>query len=287
MIRRLLFIALVVGIGYYYRADIKIWMNELTGSLDDISLTDVGTIAGKLSFGVSAPEPLEVFKVVNRSELTAAGVITQTNNARATSGLPPLTRNALLTKAAEAKVEDMFALQYFEHMSPSGTNAAGLAKNAGYSYIIVGENLATGNFEDDADVVAAWMASPGHRANILNSRYTEIGVAVGRGTFEGRSVWMAVQEFGLPASACPAPSELLAGEIDQHKAALDDLIILVNEAKERLDEEKNKRSAEYTRKTNEYNELVDQYNALLAQTKEKVSTYNEQVTRYNDCADGE
>jgi uncharacterized protein YkwD len=287
MIRRLLFIALVVGIGYYYRADIKLWMSELTGSLDDISLTDVGTIASKLSFGVSAPEPLEVFKVVNRSELTAAGVIAQTNAARSLSSLPPLTRNNRLTQAAEAKVEDMFTLQYFEHKSPSGIDAAGLAKNAGYSYIIVGENLATGNFEDDADVVAAWMASPGHRANILNNRYTEIGVAVGRGTFEGRNVWMAVQEFGLPASACPAPSELLSGEINQQKVALDDLLVLVERAKDELDAEKNKRSAEYARKTQEYNELVDQYNELLAKTKEKIATYNTQVTRYNDCAAGE
>ena len=62
-----------------------------------------------------------------------------------------------------------------------------------------------GNFKNDQDLVSAWLNSPGHRANILNTRFTEIGTAVLKGFYEGREVWMAVQEFGLPLSSCPNP----------------------------------------------------------------------------------
>ena len=50
------------------------------------------------------------------------------------------------------------------------------------------------------------MASPGHRANILNSRFIDIGVAVKEGEYQGKETWLAVQEFGEPLSDCPSPS---------------------------------------------------------------------------------
>src|SRR6185369_15716694 len=119
------------------------------------------------------------------------------------SGLPALKENALLDKAAKKKLDDMFAQQYFEHINPQGKGPSDLAKSVGYDYIAIGENLALGNFKNDAELVQAWMDSPGHRANILNKQYTEIGVAVGQGTYEGKKTWLAVQEFGRPTSSCP------------------------------------------------------------------------------------
>jgi uncharacterized protein YkwD len=52
-----------------------------------------------------------------------------------------------------------------------------LAKKVNYEYVVVGENLAEGDFTSDADLVKGWMDSPGHRANILNTKYEEIGIA--------------------------------------------------------------------------------------------------------------
>ena len=53
------------------------------------------------------------------------------------------------------------------------------------------------------------MNSPGHRANILNGKFTQIGVAVGRGTFEDHEVWIGVQVFARPLSDCPQPNAAL------------------------------------------------------------------------------
>jgi uncharacterized protein YkwD len=92
----------------------------------------------------------------------------------------------------------MFENQYFAHESPTGEKVSDLAKKFGYDFLLIGENLAMGNFSSDEDLVLAWMESPGHRENILNEKYQEIGVAVKKGIFEGKEVWIAVQHFGLP-----------------------------------------------------------------------------------------
>src|SRR5262249_8345343 len=114
--------------------------------------------------------------------LTQAGVIKWTNIQRQENGaLPALTVNAKLNESAQLKLKDMFAKQYFEHVSPSGVGPDGLANEVGYAYASIGENLALGNFADDRALVQAWMDSPGHRANILGKSYREIGVAVGKG----------------------------------------------------------------------------------------------------------
>ena len=96
---------------------------------------------------------------------------------------------------------------------------------------------------------------------------------------------MAVQEFGLPGSACPSPSAQLQGEIAQHQTALDQLAELITAAKQELDEHRGSKE-QYNQKAAEYNQLVEQYNALLAQTKAKINEYNAQVAAYNSCASG-
>ena len=65
-----------------------------------------------------------------------------------------------------------------------------------YPYLAAGENLALGDFKNANELVAAWMASPGHRANILNGVYRDIGVATGFDAFEGRKTIIVVQIFG-------------------------------------------------------------------------------------------
>src|SRR3989344_2386836 len=149
---------------------------------------------------IAAPPPLKAQKEAPTAEiiLTADGVLSWTNKEREKAGLPDLAPNQKLTASALAKVRDMFKNQYFAHESPAGKGAGDLAEAEGYDFILIGENLALGNFEGDKALVEAWIASPVHRANILGSRYKEIGIAVGRGMFGGRETWLAVQHFALP-----------------------------------------------------------------------------------------
>ena len=130
-------------------------------------------------------------------------IISETNLQRQENGdLPALKENTDLDETASAKAADIFKNQYFEHVSPSGVDPGKLVESYGYDYIVEGENLILGNFSSEKEVVADWMASPGHRANILNNRYTEIGVAIVKGTYKGEESWVGVQEFGLPLSTC-------------------------------------------------------------------------------------
>ena len=102
----------------------------------------------------------------------------------------------------------MFEKEYFEHKSPSGIGASDIAHDVGYEFILVGENIALGNFDGDEALVQAWMDSPGHRANILNKRYTEIGIAAEKGLYQGKMMWLAVQIFARPMSLCQNPNQL-------------------------------------------------------------------------------
>jgi hypothetical protein len=150
------------------------------------------------------------------STITTNRIIQLTNNQREKAGLPDLTVNAKLTAAAQLKGEDMLAHQYFEHISPTGVTPWFWMAKEGYTYQVAGENLAI-DFTQAEDVVSAWMASPSHRANILRTDYTETGVAVVTGEFEGHTSTIVVHEFGKPANAAsaatvtsPSPTPMIA-----------------------------------------------------------------------------
>lgn len=220
------------------------------------------------------------------SRLSVKGAIAETNRHRAEADLPPLTENTLLDIAAQKKVDDMFERQYFEHESPTGEGAGDLVEEAGYEYIVVGENLALGNYKDDTVLLRAWMDSPGHRENILKSSYTEIGIAVARGKFEGRDTWLAVQHFGKPISECPAINSRLKSQIDSNNLKIDNLKNDLENRKQELEDKptNHEESEEYNKKVDEYNNLVSEYNNLIQQTKEIVADYNTQVQEFNNCA---
>ena len=236
---------------------------------------------------VNAPGPLKVIHDVvlgeNQSVLTQIGVINQTNNERKAQGLLPLRENLKLDASAEAKVNDMFAKQYFEHVSPSGVGVDKLAENAGYAYIVVGENLAMGNFRDNQALMTAWMNSPGHRANILNPRFTEIGVSVKRGMFDGREVWLGVQEFGKPLSSCPSVDPFIKQSIESSKQQTETLQVSLNPLRQEIDSMQPKYGNEYNTKVDEYNSLIPSYNQLVEATRVLVDNYNTQVRLFNEC----
>jgi uncharacterized protein YkwD len=101
-------------------------------------------------------------------------VVISTNNQRALAGCPPLQADPRITAAAQAHSDDMANRNYFSHTTPEGITFDARIKAAGYPSP-GGENIAKGQ-ATARDVMAAWMNSDGHRANILNCKFTAIGV---------------------------------------------------------------------------------------------------------------
>ncbi|MBI2589589.1 hypothetical protein HYW32_00950 [Candidatus Berkelbacteria bacterium] len=126
-------------------------------------------------------------------------ILTKTNTERLLTGLPDLKWNSNLQAAAQAKARDMFSGQYFEHISPVGVTPWSFIEASHYQYQMAGENLAAG-FLDQKQVVPAWMESDTHRANILSADFQDIGVAVVKGTLEGKETVLVVQMFGTSAT---------------------------------------------------------------------------------------
>lgn len=106
-----------------------------------------------------------------------SGLVTETNSERSAGGLGALATNSKLNQAAQAKANDMAARNYWSHNTPEGNPPWVFFANAGYDYKAAGENLAYGFDNNDATIVA-WMNSPGHRANIMNGEFTEVGFGI-------------------------------------------------------------------------------------------------------------
>ena len=102
-------------------------------------------------------------------------VIRLVNEIRIENGLRPLTYDWELSRVARYKSQDMKDNKYFSHTSPVYGSPFQMMKSFGISYRSAGENIAKGYATPEA-VVEGWMNSPGHRANILNSSFTHIGV---------------------------------------------------------------------------------------------------------------
>ena len=130
----------------------------------------------------------------------ANALVDETNQNRVADHLPSLQVSPLLQAAAQEKANDMATKGYFAHTSPQGLTPWYWFENVGYSFSYAGENLAV-NFSDSQDVTTAWMNSPEHRANILSSNFTQIGIATAQGVYEGQSTTFVVEEFGTPAAA--------------------------------------------------------------------------------------
>jgi uncharacterized YkwD family protein len=102
-------------------------------------------------------------------------VVNLVNEQRAANGLKPLTLNTKLSNVARLKSQDMHDNNYFSHTSPTYGSPFDMMKSFGISYRAAGENIAMGYATPEA-VMNGWMNSPGHRANILNPSFTQIGV---------------------------------------------------------------------------------------------------------------
>lgn len=129
------------------------------------------------------------------SDITAEKVFELTDESRDQTGEGPLILNSKLVRAANKKADDMITNNYFSHTSPEGVTPWKWIDAESYDYNYAGENLAM-DFQSAEKMEDAWMASPTHRANILNSKYKEIGVAVKLGNLNGHQTILAVVMFG-------------------------------------------------------------------------------------------
>jgi hypothetical protein len=139
--------------------------------------------------------------IVTRTDLLSAvipkALVDLTNVNRTSNNVSTLSISSVLEAAAQMKANDMAKKGYFAHTSPEGLEPWHWFEQSGYDYAYAGENLAV-NFSDSIDVEAAWMKSPTHRENILNGKFTEIGIATAKGFYNGRETVFVVQMFGRP-----------------------------------------------------------------------------------------
>ncbi|MBL1084509.1 sigma-70 family RNA polymerase sigma factor [Streptomyces actinomycinicus] len=122
---------------------------------------------------------------------TVAQVIALVNKERAAAGCGPVTEDAQLDRAAQGLSDDMAARGFFDHTDPDGDGPGERITAAGYRWSTYGENIARGQQTPQA-VMDSWMNSPGHRANILNCSFKNLGVGVHNGS--GGPWW--TQDFG-------------------------------------------------------------------------------------------
>jgi uncharacterized protein YkwD len=145
-------------------------------------------------------------------ERIRAATICLVNRERSAHGERPLSANGQLQQAAQGHTESMVDGDYFEHVGPGGQTPLDRLRAAGYIYSSrigyeIGENIAWGSAQlgTPRAIVAAWMASPEHRANILDARFRDTGVGVsahlparaGRGALGG----IYTQDFGVIITA--------------------------------------------------------------------------------------
>ncbi|MFA6466375.1 MAG: CAP domain-containing protein [Patescibacteria group bacterium] len=160
----------------------------------------------------------------------AKKIVTLTNNIRNELGINQLKENQVLNQAALNKAQDMLLNQYFAHVSPDDRALRHWLYDLSYNFRFAGENLAIG-FSDANDVVAAWKESPTHYSNIIDPDFTEIGVGVVSGDYNGYETTLIAQYFGDPyAKVVPVVIEETIPEIQENLAKAQDYNTKVEQA---------------------------------------------------------
>lgn len=250
-----LFFGLVFGSFFYLYPQIKNFAKQ-SEKIKDISL----------------PGPLRKQKEEKFGQVIDSEVVRITNEYRQKEGLSPLKENEKLNEAAMMRAEDMFKRQYFDHVAPDGTDVTYSLSVVKYEYAASGENLALGFFKDSKELVDAWMASPGHRENILKKNFTEIGVAHKIDIFEGKKQLIAVQVFAKPLSDCPMPDENLKKQIEDKKNYIETLKTQIGNLDKEIENLKQKIEnliAEINKLYLESNELIKKGNQVYRETGDR------------------
>lgn len=160
--------------------------------IDDIPLA---TAAGAPDFDAALAREFPDCEDPARAADWEDEILRLVNLERGRNGLNTLSRNETLEDQASQYACEMITYDFFAHVNPvTASTLADRASEFKYKYHVIGENLAGGQLTPE-QAFQDWMESPGHRANILDPRFTEIGIAVKAGGSYG-FYW--VQEFGQP-----------------------------------------------------------------------------------------
>lgn len=141
-------------------------------------------------------------------------IVVLTNDLRQSLGLEQLKNNEVLESAALAKAEDMVVKQYFAHISPENMGLKYWLSSKGYKYEVAGENLAIG-FSTPEEVLQAWKNSPTHYANLMDTDYNEIGVAMVAGNYQGYDTTLVAQMFGKQKNIAKTEQESVVIEVQE------------------------------------------------------------------------
>lgn len=173
------------------------WYTRPSG---DLNAVPVGGAAGGAP-SVAAPQPAAPVPAGDAGEL-----LQRLNQTRCAQGLQPLVANPQLDAAAAQHTQDMVAHNFFSHTGSNGSHLAQRVSAQDYAFRAVGENLAAGN-STAGPTFDQWMNSPGHRDNMLNPVFTEVGFAhmAGPGTTYGH-YWAMVlgARAGVAVPSCAA-----------------------------------------------------------------------------------
>jgi len=132
------------------------------------------------------------------TDVTSTGLFSQTNIQRQGGGLATFVLNGLLVNAAQQKANHMITNDYWAHVAPDGTTPWYFIDGSGYLYLKAGENLAYGFLTNDG-VIQGWMDSAGHRANIMDLDFQDVGFGIANGSnYQGDENTVVVAMYGQP-----------------------------------------------------------------------------------------
>lgn len=170
----------------------------------------IGNTGGGLKAAVHNP----LGKVLSYStSMSIGGLLSDTNAQRAANGVANLSLNGKLDAAAQAKADDMATRNYWSHNTPEGNPPWVFVTAQGYAYQKLGENLAAG-FSNEQTTVDGWMASPPHKANLLDPAFSEVGFGFANNpnytSAGGGPMTIVVAFYGKPIATAPPPAAATA-----------------------------------------------------------------------------
>ncbi len=158
--------------------------------------------------------PSKVFVLPDVLALEQKKILAFTNDLRIQKGLEPFTESELLDLSAQNKADDMAKNSYFSHVNAQNKTVSDWVKDTGYSYRFVGENLAMG-FSTARNVINAWIKSPTHYANLVDTDFLEFGAGLQSGEYDGVDTVFVAEHFATPIKAAKAPTKVAMVENTQ------------------------------------------------------------------------
>lgn len=155
--------------------------------------------------------PVEVFMLPDVLKQEQLEIMALINDLRGEQNLNVMVAHNKLNMSSYAKANDMASHEYFSHVSPDGRGLDYFLKQSGYDYKVAGENLAMG-FSSAKDVVEAWIKSPTHYANLIDSQYEDFGIGLETGGYKGRQTVYVAAHFGVLKEGAKQQAVLLVAE---------------------------------------------------------------------------